>query len=259
MDFPPEYAEQQQFIFGLLDAAPELKPAWEDYAADEYEFIPTTAMYDLARGIVKLVHEQMDSPTPARDDALQRIFSVLEGGMAYSEDGPIPNLIRLTICDWLGRQSEFKPVYTMLLTYMGPSIRQFIVTADDLMPFRDGDEGPLSKDKPKPPINRSPAELPLLDVADGESLEIVLSEAWRFTFYRCGGRYLLSVVCGGAGLYDVAFELSAEEMEAFERKGPESIVALVNTVNTDSSAYLDRRVRIPQEMQMEAIENRSLS
>ena len=68
-----DFSVEQTFIAAFLDAAPELKPAWEAYAEDEYEFIPTSAMYDLARGIVTLVNTQISSPSDSIDDASYRL------------------------------------------------------------------------------------------------------------------------------------------------------------------------------------------
>ena len=135
MTIPPEYAENQRFILAFLDKAPELGSVWDTYAADEYELVPTSAMYDLARGIVQLLNVQLASPNASTDDALKRIFAFLEMGMEYTEESPIPNLIRLTMCDWLGRQSPTKPLYEAILGYIGPQIQSFLVTADGKMPF----------------------------------------------------------------------------------------------------------------------------
>jgi len=258
MDFPPEYAADQKFVFEFLEAAPELMPAWEEYAEDEDEFIPTSAMYDLARGIVTLVNTQLSSPNDSIDDALKRIFAFLETGMEMSEDGPIPNLIRLTMCDWLGRQSEDEPVYNTILAYIGPKVRRFLVTADERMPFRnegsDEVEPEEEVESEEPVRSRPPAPLPVLQFDSGEELEIVHGVAWSFTFYRFGTRYLISVVCGGAGLYDVAFELNAEEFAAFKKDGNDSIIELAKDVNSNPSAYMERKLKIPHDLKMQAIE-----
>ena len=257
MDFPPEYAAHQKYVFEFLEAAPELMPAWEEYAEDEDEFIPTSAMYDLARGIVTLVNTQLSSPNDSIDDALKRIFVFLETGMEMSEDGPIPNLIRLTMCDWLGRQSENERVYNTILAYIGPKVRRFLVTADERMPFRnegsDEVEPEEEVESEEPVRSPPPAPLPVLQFDSGEDLEIVHGVAWSFTFYRFGSRYLISVVCGGAGLYDVEFELNAEEVAAYEEKGNEHIVELAKDVNSNPSVYMERKLKIPHDLKMQAI------
>ena len=253
-----DYGSEADFVREFLEAAPELRPAWEAYAEDEYEFIPTSAMYELARGIVTLVNTHLSSPSDSIDDALKRIFAFLETGMEMSEDGPIPNLIRLTMCDWLGRQSENEPVYHTILAYIGPKVRRFLVTADERMPFRneglqevESEEEVESKEPVRSP---PPAPLPVLQFDSGEDLEIVHGVAWSFTFYRFGSRYLISVVCGGAGLYDVEFELHAEEVAAYEEKGNEHIVELAKDVNSNPSVYMERKLKIPHDLKMQAIE-----
>ena len=259
MDFPPEYAAHQKYVFAFLEAAPELMPAWEEYAEDEDEFIPTSAMYDLARGIVTLVNTQLSSPNDSNDDALKRIFAFLETGMAMSEDGPIPNLIRLTMCDWLGRQSEDVPVYNTILAYIGPKVRQLLVTADERMPFRNGGSDevePEEEEESEEPVRSPPlAPLPMLQFDPGEDLEILHGVAWSFTFYRFGSRYLISVVCGGVGLYDVEFELNATEVDAFAQDGNESITELAKRVSSSPDDYVDRKIKIPHELKMRAIGN----
>ncbi len=258
MDFPLEYRVEKEFVFALLGDVPELMPAWKGYAEDEYEFVPTSAMYDLARGIVTLVNTQLSSPNDSIDDALKRIFAFLETGMAMSEEGPIPNLIRLTICDWLGRQSEDEPVYNTILAYIGPKVRRFLVTADERMPFRnegrDEVEPEEEVESEEPVRSPPPAPLPVLQFDSGEELEIVHGVAWSFTFYRFGSRYLMSVVCGGAGLYDVEFELNAEEVASFKKDGNDRIAALAKDVKSNPSAYVKRKLKIPHELKMQAIE-----
>ena len=56
----------------------------------------------LARGMVTLAEEASETPNSAAREVLVRAFAFLERGMRESEEGPIPNLIRTTMCDWLG-------------------------------------------------------------------------------------------------------------------------------------------------------------
>ena len=253
MDFPPEYSIHHNFVLAFLKAAPELKPFWEEYARDEYEFIPTSAMYDLARGVVALVTLQLESPSEDLDDGLKRIFAFLETGMEESEEGPIPNLIRLTMCDWLGRQSVHKSIFALLLNYIGPLVREYLVTAGDQMPFSSSGRKANTESYAKPHTSAVKVAPPSeIQFDSGESLEKLLEVTWSFILFRYGRHYLLSVVCGGPGLYVVDFELNADELSAFRSRGDSSIIELAKRVSYRPSKYMSRRIRIPNDLRIAA-------
>ena len=129
------FALEWEFVNSLLAAVPELRPTWEEFQADEDEFLPIGSMYELARGMVTLamrcVHEQDEE---ARE-ALARAYEVLDRGMSLNEDGPIPNLIRTTMCDWLGRESEDEALFEAIVHDMGPRVKYWLTLADGTMPF----------------------------------------------------------------------------------------------------------------------------
>ena len=249
MDFPPEFAVEKNFVFYLLREAPELGLAWEEYSTDEYEFIPTSAMYDLARGIVQLVNKQLFDPATERNEALIRIFACLEEGMLESEDGPIPNLIRLTMCDWLGRQSDSEQLYSSILSYMGPNLKYWLVTKDGKMPFRNK----VNKESLQTVAKvRSVPKSRVLSIVEGQELEVLLKVSWTFVLFTYGHRYFLSVVCGSVALYNVNIELSAEEIDLYRREGEDGIAKLAREVFNNPSMYEARKIEIPTELYVSA-------
>ena len=210
-------------------------------------------MYELARGIVELINSHLETPEQKHDDALRRIFAFLEQHLQAKEDDTIPNLIRLTMCDWLGRQSQNPPVFATVLTYSGPQTRTFLVTAEGKMPFRSKakliPQGTLSS--PQKPQGSS-LPLPTLPFDSSEPLAFLFGEAWSFTFYRYGQHYLLSVVCGSVGLYELEFVLNQEEVDTFAQAGKSSIVGLAKRVMQKPSAYQHRKIHIPHARKMHA-------
>ncbi|SEJ05053.1 hypothetical protein SAMN05216327_105477 [Dyadobacter sp. SG02] len=66
----------------------------------------------------------------------------------------------------------------------------------------------------------------------------IAKEAWNYTFSERGpGDYILSVVCGGVGLYDFAIRLTAPQVAAYEHEGIPYISRLAEQVRHDQSPF----------------------
>jgi hypothetical protein len=79
-------------------------------------------MYDLARGMVTLAETAAATENTHAKAVLKRAFAYLERGMQAREVGPIPNLIRTTMCGWLGRQSSQPRAFQVMLDHMVPRL-----------------------------------------------------------------------------------------------------------------------------------------
>ena len=92
LDCEPEYAAEYAFVESLIQQVPEMRPIWEAFEADWGEFIPTTLMYDIARGLVSLARDVHQSGKADSAIALVRAYSVLEEGLSEPTPSPIPAL-----------------------------------------------------------------------------------------------------------------------------------------------------------------------
>lgn len=73
-------------------------------------------------------------------------------------------------------------------------------------------------------------------------MDKVFQESWSYTLYRDGERYILSVVCGGVGMYELNIPLDDEEVRVV---GDQAEVAkLAKKIRDESSQYAARSVRI---------------
>lgn len=66
--------------------------------------------------------------------------------------------------------------------------------------------------------------------------EIVTQKKWVYTLYKVDEGLLLSVVCGGVGMFNVDLLLSASEAEEI-KKNPEYIDELAEKVRNSPQKY----------------------
>lgn len=73
-------------------------------------------------------------------------------------------------------------------------------------------------------------------------MDKVFQESWSYTLYRDGARYILSVVCGGVGMYTLNIPLDDEEASA---AGDQAAVAdLAKRIRTNPKQYADRSIKL---------------
>lgn len=65
---------------------------------------------------------------------------------------------------------------------------------------------------------------------------------WAYTLFDADGKKILSVVCGGAGLYDLKIELSASEVQKMNEDAS-FVESLASAIRDNPKAYEDRRVK----------------
>lgn len=71
---------------------------------------------------------------------------------------------------------------------------------------------------------------------------IVSKKPWEYTLYNSAGRHVLSVVCGGAAMYELNIPLTADE-EAAVLGDRAALEALVATIRNDPHAWAARSVQ----------------
>lgn len=66
----------------------------------------------------------------------------------------------------------------------------------------------------------------------------IAKEAWNYTFSeQQSGDYILSVVCGGVGLYDFVIRLTAAQVADYKREGIPYISRLAEQVRHDQTPF----------------------
>lgn len=71
--------------------------------------------------------------------------------------------------------------------------------------------------------------------------EVFRNQAKMFTLYDDNGHYVLSVVCGGVGMYDVNVPLDSEECASYREEGEAFLETLAYKIARDPNRYRDRR------------------
>jgi hypothetical protein len=73
-------------------------------------------------------------------------------------------------------------------------------------------------------------------------MEVIAERAWSWMLFADGGRLLLSVVCGGAGVYEVEFELMDDEAAVYRQAGPRYLDELARAVRSTPVNFAARMV-----------------
>ena len=68
--------------------------------------------------------------------------------------------------------------------------------------------------------------------------------AWDYTLYNTDHGYVLSVLCGTVGMYELNIPLTAAEVEKYLH-GNGVIDDLANLIRSQPHAYADRSVKLP--------------
>jgi hypothetical protein len=76
-------------------------------------------------------------------------------------------------------------------------------------------------------------------------MTILAEEPWIWTLYADADRRVLSVMTGGHGMWELAVELTADEIAAYEASGIAGLDALVKGIQVTPDVYMPRRVATP--------------
>lgn len=76
------------------------------------------------------------------------------------------------------------------------------------------------------------------------SAEVVTQKPWEYTLYRCADRWILSVVCGGAAMYELNIALdSAQQAQVLGDSA--KLDALAAAIRSDPQSWAARSVDLP--------------
>jgi hypothetical protein len=69
---------------------------------------------------------------------------------------------------------------------------------------------------------------------------ILLQKEWFYTLELLSEQYILSIVCGSIGIYDVKIQLNSEEIKQFNDKGEVFIEQLAEAVRFSPTLFKTR-------------------
>lgn len=70
-------------------------------------------------------------------------------------------------------------------------------------------------------------------------MKVLLKKDWKYTFFiNDVGTYILTVICGMIGIYEIEHKLTPEEVEKYKTEGESFIDALASDISFSPSKYL---------------------
>jgi hypothetical protein len=73
-------------------------------------------------------------------------------------------------------------------------------------------------------------------------MNVIAEKLWSWLLFEEEAKLLLSVVCGGVGVYDVDFELTGEEIASYRQGGSVCVDQLANLARTKPAEFESRRL-----------------
>jgi hypothetical protein len=73
-------------------------------------------------------------------------------------------------------------------------------------------------------------------------MNVIAEKPWSWLLFEEEAKLLLSVVCGGVGVYDVDFELTGEEIASYRQGGSVYVDQLANSVRAKPAEFESRRL-----------------
>ena len=69
-------------------------------------------------------------------------------------------------------------------------------------------------------------------------MEIILNKRWNYQFIKDNGKYILSVMCGTVGLFEVDVELNKHQITNYKRNGIDFIEKCVKEIRANPNQYI---------------------
>jgi hypothetical protein len=69
-------------------------------------------------------------------------------------------------------------------------------------------------------------------------MEIILNKRWNYQFIKDNGKYILSVMCGTVGLFEVDVELNKHQIANYKRNGIDFIEKCVKEIRANPNQYI---------------------
>lgn len=73
-------------------------------------------------------------------------------------------------------------------------------------------------------------------------MEKILYKPWEYTLFEMNNNYLLEVLCGGVGVYQIKIWLNDYEKECFLKQGSPYIDKLSKYIQSNPKSFKDRSV-----------------
>ncbi len=75
--------------------------------------------------------------------------------------------------------------------------------------------------------------------------EVLIDSRNMYKLFKADTKYILTVVCGGIGMYERSIALTDEEVEKFRERGESYIDELACDVSKNEAKYRDRAAEHP--------------
>lgn len=72
----------------------------------------------------------------------------------------------------------------------------------------------------------------------------LIKQNWSYTLFETDNRFILKVLCGTIGLYEIMIELNNLEIKLYEEKGKSFIEELALKIQTNPSSYKKRFITL---------------
>jgi hypothetical protein len=76
-------------------------------------------------------------------------------------------------------------------------------------------------------------------------VKVIEQEAWSYTLFEDGSRLILSVMAGGAGMFEVPIVLNDDELATYRREGIAGLSGLISDIRTHPGNFEARRTALP--------------
>ncbi|RRJ86694.1 hypothetical protein EG240_15855 [Paenimyroides tangerinum] len=70
----------------------------------------------------------------------------------------------------------------------------------------------------------------------------IIKKDWDYNFYKNEDKYILSVLCGTVGLFEINIQLSKDEISVYKEKGETYIDELAKSIQNSPSSFSNRNL-----------------
>lgn len=71
----------------------------------------------------------------------------------------------------------------------------------------------------------------------------IINKPWDYSLFENNGKYLLDVLCGGVGMYQLKIWLNTSEKESYLKEGDSYIDRLSKSIQRNPNSYKERNVK----------------
>ena len=70
----------------------------------------------------------------------------------------------------------------------------------------------------------------------------IIKKDWNYSFFEKDSGFILSVICGSVGLFEVNIQLNEEELKQYKIEGAAYIENLARAIQYSPSTYAERNI-----------------